>query len=275
MSAGPAAGWYDDSQDPDLLRYWDGTAWTAHTQPRLDDTVENWFPASQPLATGGSSRALPADDLSVAATRRGGAHRASGGFWFARKRVMAPIMLVGLVGVGGVVVAWVNDSGPQRGEALLARESSTADPTPTADLASPTETPSTSDTTTSEAPSATPRPVPQAARAPRPTAKVTTRPPRTTTSATTPRATTPPPRTQTPTAPPRRPSPTRTQRPSPTSTPSPTWDWNWDDWNWGGGGRVFYRNCDEVRAAGKAPLLRGQPGYRRKLDPDRDGVACA
>jgi competence protein ComEC len=33
---------------------------------------------------------------------------------------------------------------------------------------------------------------------------------------------------------------------------------------------VFYANCAAVRAAGKAPLLRGQPGYRPALD--RDGV---
>jgi len=28
------AGWYDDPQEHDLLRYWDGTQWTTHTSPR-------------------------------------------------------------------------------------------------------------------------------------------------------------------------------------------------------------------------------------------------
>lgn len=37
---------------------------------------------------------------------------------------------------------------------------------------------------------------------------------------------------------------------------------------------VVYANCAAVRAAGKAPLLRGQPGYAPKLDRDGDGVAC-
>ncbi|WP_091556204.1 excalibur calcium-binding domain-containing protein [Micromonospora pattaloongensis] len=37
---------------------------------------------------------------------------------------------------------------------------------------------------------------------------------------------------------------------------------------------VYYRNCDAVRAAGKAPLRRGAPGYRAGLDRDGDGVAC-
>lgn len=40
------------------------------------------------------------------------------------------------------------------------------------------------------------------------------------------------------------------------------------------GGAVYYANCDEVRAAGKAPLHRGQPGYRPGLDRDGDGLAC-
>ena len=37
----------------------------------------------------------------------------------------------------------------------------------------------------------------------------------------------------------------------------------------------FYENCDAVRAAGKAPLLRGQPGFRPELDRNDDGVACS
>lgn len=37
---------------------------------------------------------------------------------------------------------------------------------------------------------------------------------------------------------------------------------------------VHYQTCDAARAAGAAPLRRGQPGYRRQLDADHDGVAC-
>ena len=40
------------------------------------------------------------------------------------------------------------------------------------------------------------------------------------------------------------------------------------------GSSVYYPNCDAVRAAGKAPLYRGQPGYSTKLDRDKDGIAC-
>ena len=39
-------------------------------------------------------------------------------------------------------------------------------------------------------------------------------------------------------------------------------------------GRVYYANCAAVRAAGKAPLRRGDPGYRAGLDRDDDGIAC-
>ncbi len=37
---------------------------------------------------------------------------------------------------------------------------------------------------------------------------------------------------------------------------------------------TYYANCSEVRAAGKAPLYAGDPGYSRKLDRDGDGIAC-
>ncbi|WP_432745912.1 excalibur calcium-binding domain-containing protein [Streptomyces sp. JH002] len=42
----------------------------------------------------------------------------------------------------------------------------------------------------------------------------------------------------------------------------------------GSGGLSHYPNCDAVRAAGRAPLYRGEPGYRSGLDRDGDGVAC-
>lgn len=37
---------------------------------------------------------------------------------------------------------------------------------------------------------------------------------------------------------------------------------------------VYYPDCSAARAAGVAPLYRGQPGYASKLDRDNDGVAC-
>lgn len=37
---------------------------------------------------------------------------------------------------------------------------------------------------------------------------------------------------------------------------------------------VHYANCAAARAAGVAPILRGEPGYRAKLDGDSDGIAC-
>lgn len=37
---------------------------------------------------------------------------------------------------------------------------------------------------------------------------------------------------------------------------------------------AYYSTCDDVRAAGRAPLYRGQPGYSSHLDRDGDGVAC-
>ena len=36
----------------------------------------------------------------------------------------------------------------------------------------------------------------------------------------------------------------------------------------------YWRRCDDARAAGSAPLYRGEPGYRDGLDADDDGIAC-
>ncbi|WP_406861156.1 excalibur calcium-binding domain-containing protein [Streptomyces sp. HUAS MG47] len=51
--------------------------------------------------------------------------------------------------------------------------------------------------------------------------------------------------------------------PTPTPTPTPT-----------KAPRVYYRNCDAARAAGVAPLYRGDEGYASHLDRDGDGTAC-
>lgn len=63
----------------------------------------------------------------------------------------------------------------------------------------------------------------------------------------------------------RRPAPqtTRTQE-APAYTPAPAPN----------GGSVYYANCDAARAAGAAPILAGEPGYRPALDRNKDGVAC-
>lgn len=37
---------------------------------------------------------------------------------------------------------------------------------------------------------------------------------------------------------------------------------------------VSYKNCTEAKAAGAAPIRRGQPGYGEHLDRDNDGIAC-
>lgn len=42
----------------------------------------------------------------------------------------------------------------------------------------------------------------------------------------------------------------------------------------GGSDGVHYASCAEARAAGAAPLHRGQAGYRSDMDGDGDGVAC-
>jgi hypothetical protein len=40
------------------------------------------------------------------------------------------------------------------------------------------------------------------------------------------------------------------------------------------GAAIYYANCTAVRAAGAAPIHRGDPGYASKLDRDGDGIGC-
>ena len=37
---------------------------------------------------------------------------------------------------------------------------------------------------------------------------------------------------------------------------------------------IHYSGCNEVRAAGKAPIYAGEPGYSSDMDGDDDGIAC-
>ena len=60
-----------------------------------------------------------------------------------------------------------------------------------------------------------------------------------------------------------RPKPTPKPARKPASKPAP---------NTGGG--VYYKNCRAAWNAGAAPLHRGDPGYRPKMDGDGDGIAC-
>jgi hypothetical protein len=39
-------------------------------------------------------------------------------------------------------------------------------------------------------------------------------------------------------------------------------------------GARAYRNCTAARAAGAAPVYRGDPGYGSHLDRDNDGIGC-
>ncbi|CAM3557301.1 DUF1524 domain-containing protein [Smaragdicoccus niigatensis] len=58
--------------------------------------------------------------------------------------------------------------------------------------------------------------------------------------------------------------------PPPTTTDAPVLP----DSGGGNSSFAFYKNCAAARAAGAAPLHRGDPGYRAALDRDGDGVAC-
>jgi endonuclease YncB( thermonuclease family) len=41
-----------------------------------------------------------------------------------------------------------------------------------------------------------------------------------------------------------------------------------------GSDEVYFASCDAARRAGATPIVVGQPGYGKHLDPDGDGIAC-
>jgi len=85
-----------------------------------------------------------------------------------------------------------------------------------------------------------------------PETTTTTAPPTTTTTA-------PPPTTTPPPPPPPPPAPAPAPAPAP-RPPAPS--------------STYFQNCTAARAAGAAPVHRGDPGYGSHLDRDNDGVGC-
>jgi micrococcal nuclease len=66
----------------------------------------------------------------------------------------------------------------------------------------------------------------------------------------------------------------RANYPDRSSQPEPSGPGNPDAVSTDATNAVYYRNCSAARAAGAAPIQRGEPGYRAPLDADDDGTAC-
>lgn len=164
---------------------------------------------------------------------------------------------LGVIGVAGLITVAL----PISALAGVGATSVATEAIPAAEIPLEQEPTSEPPTTRSEAPSQMPSPTPSHTSTTEPlevtptapessapaSSTITTNSQQSRTSAAT-SATKPPSRTQSRSSPPQR-----------TSTSS---------------SGVYFKNCDAVRAAGKAPLRRGQPGYRSALDADGDGIAC-
>ena len=129
------------------------------------------------------------------------------------------------------------------------------DSTTTSVPAIATETPSAEGTTTA------PETPTTAGPATVPTSKPTDTP--TNGPTPTPTATPTPQETESPTSEPSTPKPSSPMPTEPASAPTTTTST-----------AVVFKNCAEARAAGKAPLHRGDPGYSAELDNNGDGTAC-
>ncbi|WP_433396147.1 DUF2510 domain-containing protein [Streptomyces sp. CA-146814] len=121
MSFATPPGWYPDAGTPGTDRWWDGTAWTAHTRPSAAAAPHE--PVHQPYAPQAFGPPVPPP-----APRSG-----------SRTRVLA-ITLSGLLVLGAAVTAAVL-LGPDDSGTRAAPGPTASDPAPTAPATSPTPSP--------------------------------------------------------------------------------------------------------------------------------------
>lgn len=137
----PPPGWHPDPSEPGLIRYWDGTQWTEHTQPAAESTSE------EPAPTGAAEPGQP---------DRAGVPRAVkivGG-------IVATFVVIGVLGAvfGDDEPADDSQAGaPSTTSSAAAQQSSAPAPSTTTPPAT-TVPPSTTTTTTSAAAAAPPAP---------------------------------------------------------------------------------------------------------------------
>jgi hypothetical protein len=231
-----AAGWYPDPAGIPQLRYFDEHGWTEQYAALMPTAWPPPQPQPQPQPS-----SMPVKQQART--------------WWKRKRVLIPAAAIGLLAI--------NAANSPRPNSVATPPVTTIATQVLANELTSTVAPSSS---TTAIPATTVTPTSTAA----PTTTVTTKP---TTAATTVLATTVPTTTAAVTEPPQvlpiaaqpdaQPPAAEPEAPLAATTARTT-----------ATAPVFYENCAAVRAAGAAPLRRGEPGYRDKLDGDRDGVAC-
>ncbi|MDQ0983526.1 DUF2510 domain-containing protein [Streptomyces sp. V2I9] len=128
MNYATPPGWYPDTGAPGLERWWDGTAWTAHTRPLAAAPVAAPRPAAPAVEFGPPSLPLP---------RRRGPHDGSGGG--NRIRILA-ITLSGMLVLGAAVT----------GVILLGRDEGGTTVTPTTTGSAPAPAPTATATTSAQ-----------------------------------------------------------------------------------------------------------------------------
>ncbi|MFD5790066.1 DUF2510 domain-containing protein [Streptomyces sp. NPDC127037] len=117
-------GWYPDTSAPGTERWWDGTAWTAHTR-----------------APGAAPVPAPAPVPQYAVNRPGGTGNGPGGSARAVALVVAAAVVVGAVVTGAVLLTGNDDPAPPRAHTSPSPSRTGTDAAPGSDDPSPDSTP--------------------------------------------------------------------------------------------------------------------------------------
>lgn len=110
----PPAGWYDDPSTPGQQRWWDGSQWTAHLQPRYEAPPPPPAPSASPPPPSGPNHGQPQYLTGAPATPMSplGSEPGRSGMPGWAKVLLGLVAAVVLLGGCGAIISLAGDSEP-------------------------------------------------------------------------------------------------------------------------------------------------------------------
>ncbi len=106
----PPAGWYNDPNQPDMARYWDGSSWTHKTQPIPESVVVSAEPAPTALVPASMAVEKAPPPWAAEVVEAEAATFEDPAPWWQTKQLLIPLALLGAVVLGFVLLPLTGDS---------------------------------------------------------------------------------------------------------------------------------------------------------------------